>query len=216
MLRFTLHALAVCVLLAAGVVATLLPGHLVCGPINANESAAISTLKNIHSAQQQFAQRGAVDLDCDGRGEFGTFLELSGAAMMRALPWLGGPPLRLAPPLLSSGFSHASAGRVRRSGYYFQIWLQTADGRWCGDDAVQGATAHWCAYAWPGNDANARRAFFVDDRGDVWATRNGDLHYLGDERAVPIDAALPSSAAVAESAPGARTGRDGQAWVVLN
>lgn len=217
MLRFTLQALAITVLLAAVAVPMLMPGPLVCGPINGNESAAIATLKNLSSAQQEFARLRAVDLDGDGRGEFGAFGELSGAAMLREQSWRSGPSRRLATPLLSAAFGSPIAGRVQRSGYCFQIWLQTAGGAWCGSDAARGPTEHWCAYAWPADEAGkARRAFFVDDHCGVWATLNRDLRYLGTECPVPIDAALPSSDAAAESASSARIGRDGQTWVGVN
>lgn len=48
-----------------------------------NETAAISTLRNLHSAQEQFREACRVDEDGDGVGEYGTFLELSGAATLR-------------------------------------------------------------------------------------------------------------------------------------
>lgn len=199
---------AIGILTAVGVVA-LTPSGLVCGPLDANESAAIATLMNVHSAQDEFAARTAA-------GGYGSFPELCGLAWLRGVASSGGPPLRLAPPLLGDAFGSAPAGRVSRSGYCFQIWLQTADGRWIGDGAVAEPTPHWCAYAWPSVSGKATRAFFVDEQGNVWANSNRELHYFGVERPVPIDAALPSSDAHALVEPNTRSGRDGQVWVVVN
>ncbi len=48
-----------------------------------NESAAIATLRNIHSAQGEFRAMAFVDEDGDGVGEFGTLQELSAAVAPR-------------------------------------------------------------------------------------------------------------------------------------
>ena len=209
MVGFLLLAFAaIGILTAVGVVA-LTPPALVCGPQDANESAAVATLKNVHSAQSEFAARTAFS-------GYGSFPELCGLASLREVPSPGSPPLRLGSPLLGDAFGSSPAGRVSRSGYCFQIWLQTADGRWVGDGAVAEPTPHWCAYAWPSDSGKAKRAFFVDEQGNVWANANRELHYFGAERPVPIDAALPSSDAHGLVESNARSGRDGQTWVVVN
>jgi hypothetical protein len=51
--------------------------------LRANESAAISALRKIATAQDEFRAAAWVDEDGDGVGEAGTFLEMSGAAVLR-------------------------------------------------------------------------------------------------------------------------------------
>lgn len=170
----------------------LVPSFGRCGcRLNANESAAIATLKNIHSGQTQFRDHKAIDTDGDGKGEFGWFAELS-----------GGTPLRgncdhqpLAIPVLSTAFSRVVAGQVERSGYHFQMWLPGPEGTWRHEgetgpvDATAAASAYRCA-AWP-NEGKGRRAFFVDEQGTVYACSNRFAIYQGAERPLPMSAMLP-------------------------
>jgi hypothetical protein len=193
--------------------------NLLCGPRNADECAAIATLKNLRSAQQQFLAQKAIDRDGDGRGEAGFFDELNGSQPLRAPDGTGGR--RLQPAVLSQAFAVVEAGRVHRSGYWFQLFLPTSDGRWvgsreqAGDVGTDASETAFCIYAWPDGEGNRRRACFTDANGDTLACANRDWRYCGLDRPVPVDAALPSSAVV-ECGPGVRIGRDGQAWLVVD
>jgi hypothetical protein len=121
----------------------------------AKATAAVATLRNIVSAQEQFRDRVAVDLDHDGRPEYGSFLEFTGVGYLRADPTMG----RLDPPVLSNAFGRpGDRGEVLRSGYYFRIYLPGADGaavspdsRVTGYERVNADLAEnlWCVYAWP-------------------------------------------------------------------
>ena len=67
----------------AAVSATSVP-NLLQSRLEANESAAQATLRNIATAQAQFRSIRAADRDNDGRGEFGFFGELSGSKQHHA------------------------------------------------------------------------------------------------------------------------------------
>ena len=123
-------------------------GHR-CGRINANETAAIATMRNLHSAQQQFHEVV---------GRHGTFLELSGVAV---LPETGAP---LEPPVLSGAFRQPLPdGTILRSGYRFRIV--------CVGKA-------WCAWSWPEQRmTKQRRTFFVGGAvGDIVHATEIDAH----------------------------------------
>jgi hypothetical protein len=158
--------------------------------LNANESAAIATLKNIHSGQTQFRDHKAIDTDGDGKGEFGWFAELSGGAPLRG----SRDDLPLLTPVLSTAFQRVVAGTVQRSGYHFQMWLPGPEGTWRHEgetgpvDAAAAASAYRCA-AWP-NEGAGKRAFFGDEQGAVYACSNRYRVYQGAERPLPITAIL--------------------------
>jgi hypothetical protein len=148
-----------------------------CWRFNANETAAIATLRNLASAQQQFRDAGTVDLDRDGRPEYGTFRELSAGGFLRGDEALG----RLDPPVLSGAFRHPGpGGEVWRSGYCFRVYLSGPDGTPLAPDrqatgyagvSADLAEEHWCAYAWPEVlTKKQRRLLFVDENGVVFGT----------------------------------------------
>jgi hypothetical protein len=176
--------------------------------LNANESAAIATLKNIHSGQIQFRDTKAVDTDRDGRGEFGWFSELSGSAPLRG----SSDALPIAIPVLSTAFARVVDGQVVRSGYHFQLWLPGPAGSWRHEggtgtvDATAAAGAFRCA-AWP-NAGAGRRAFFVDEQGTVYACCNQYGAFQGAERPLPITAMLQPVSPIEPAA----TPSTGAAW----
>ena len=140
--------------------------------LNANESAAIATLKNVGNAQRDFRERCVRDRDGDGRGEYGGFGEMAGAT----------------PPLLSSAFARVVDGLVTRSGYCFCVWLPARGGGWVAEGGsgavdVDAAETTFRVAAWPASEAAARRAFFTDESGDVCACRN-DGSFVGETRRV--------------------------------
>ena len=187
-----------------------------------NQVAALAILRNISGAQKRFQALAAADRDRDGRGEFGTFLELSGKA---ALP---GGKLALDPPLLSGAFRRPLAdGRVSRSGYFFRIYLATNTGTgFCADDdrlgdnsLSTGAAAgerYWCCYAWPVIQGESGEAtFFVNQQGDILATDHPG--YGGDDGPAPGAAFLdggPQRIVGRTAAGGA--GQDGNHWRKVN
>jgi hypothetical protein len=118
-------------------------GHC-CPRINANETAAVATLRNLASAQEQFRSAG--------HDRFGTFGELSAGVPVR------GTDRRLDPPVLSPAFRKVLPdGTVKRSGYRFRLDV--------GKDT-------WRGFAWPDPQRRgSRRTFFIDGAtGKVLAT----------------------------------------------
>ena len=180
---FTLIELMIVVAIIAIIAAIAIP-NLLSARLNANETAAIATLRNISSAQAQFQASSKADTDNDGTGEFGSFVELSGAVDVRGDPDIG----VLNPPVLSGAFRTPGTalvgfnGAVSRSGYFFQIWLPGALGlgvcadteafAWADIDPDLAETT-WCCYAWPVNYGNSgNRTFHVNQTGDVTSSEN--------------------------------------------
>ncbi|MCB9918632.1 MAG: hypothetical protein H6832_09535 [Planctomycetes bacterium] len=156
---------------------------------HANESAAIATLRNVASAQAQCQACGVIDVDGDGRGEFGFFGELSGAQPLRESPSRStdAAPRRMAPPVLSGAFGRVfDRGSAQRSGYWFRIYLPSTAGVPIDEATMRDgakvdperAEISWCAFAWPVERGRSGTACFaVDAQGDVWRTedRFGDF-----------------------------------------
>jgi hypothetical protein len=183
----------------------------------ANENAAIATLRNIYTAERQFIALSAVDRDGDGKGEAGWFAELAGAVPLRQAAAATDAAAKLAPALLSAAFAKVERGRVRRSGYYFQLHLPTDDGKLVsqGEAGVDASEHAFRVYAWPdGSDGNCRRAFYLDVGGTVWACANEDRRYVGNSHPVPADAAVPEVEESDEAE--SRVGHDGQTWVQVH
>src|ERR1043166_9670945 len=100
---FTLIELMIVVAIIAIIAAIAIP-NLLSARLNANETSAISTLRNVSSSQAQFQASAKCDVDNDGSGEFGMFRELSGAVAVRNLA-TGAPGASvLNPPVLSGAF----------------------------------------------------------------------------------------------------------------
>jgi len=180
---FTLIELMIVVAIIAIIAAIAIP-NLLSARLNANETAAIATLRNISSAQAQFQATSKADTDNDGTGEFGAFVELSGAIDVRNDSNVG----KLNPPVISGAFRTPDAnGFVSRSGYYFRIMLPSVTGTGLVADAASFtwtnidedlAETTWCCYAWPVNYGNSgNRTFMVNQTGDVVSTE--DSTYSG-------------------------------------
>ena len=179
---FTLIELMIVVAIIAIIAAVAVP-NLLSAKLAANESNAISTLRNLTSAQAQFQSIGAIDEDTDGTGEYGCFGELSGVTPLnnRGI----GPATPLDPPILASSFRQPNAaGIVPKSGYNFLVYLPDGLGAGTvetGGPALPVANAGvdtdnceivWSAYAWPVDaGTTGNRAFFVNHRGEIIQTR---------------------------------------------
>jgi len=188
---FTLIELMIVVAIIAIIAAIAIP-NLLSARLNANETAAISTLRNISSSQAQFQASSKADVDLDGAGEFGMFRELSGGIGVRTTTG-GAAGSKLNPPVLSGAFRTLNGtGEVSRSGYIYKIFLPGAAGIGVPEGATT-ATATttdgtalvsdlcettWCAYASPANySTSGNRTFFVNQTGDI--TSNDNPLYSG-------------------------------------
>jgi prepilin-type N-terminal cleavage/methylation domain-containing protein len=224
---FTLIELMIVVAIIAIIASIAIP-NLLSARLNANESAAIATLKNISSSQSQCQASGVIDDNNNGAGEFGYFGELSGADFVRANGAISATE-RITPAVLSSAFGNVANSEVVRSGYIFRMYLPGALGVFVPEAAGGGATGGsvnaaqaevlWCTYAWPSSYGNSgKRAFFVNQAGDVLGCRNSTAQYNGTtNRPVAGTAAFLTAASTMSGTIAANTlSADGETWVVVN
>jgi type IV pilus assembly protein PilA len=220
---FTLIELMIVVAIIAIIASIAIP-NLLSARLNANESAAIATLKNISSAQSQCQASGVIDANGNGAGEYGTFGELSGRTTVR------GGTQRISPAVLSSAFGNVATSQVVRSGYIFQMFLPDAAQAGIAEDATGGYTGNsidagqaetlWCCYAWPQAAGNSgKRTFFVNQAGDVLATNGATVTYTGSTTPVTYEVAFAGSVgtdSMGVAVAANTTGKDGNTWVVVN
>lgn len=210
------------------IIASIAIPNLLSARLNANEAAAIATLKNISSSQAQVQASGTIDDNGNGTGEFGYFGELAGANFVRQAGGLSTTE-RVTPPVLSLAFSQITASRVNRSGYLFQMYLPDSGNGWVAEAANGGATGGavgaansevlWACFAWPNNYPNSgQRAFFVNQNGDVMGCRNSVARYSG-TTSLPIAGTfgmLSSGVGMAGTIAANATGADGERWIIVN
>jgi prepilin-type N-terminal cleavage/methylation domain-containing protein len=222
---FTLIELMIVVAIIAIIASIAIP-NLLSARLNANESAAIATLKNISSGQSQCQASGVIDVNSNGQGEYGFFGELSGRTAIR------GSTQSITPPVLSAAFGNVALARVSRSGYIFQMFLPDAAAAGIAETATGGdvensqgvdagqAEVLWCCYAWPATAGNSgNRTFFINQTGDVLATNGATVRYSNSVPTVPTYA-VAFSGAIGTTSMGvgvaANTlGKDGNTWVVV-
>ena len=185
------------------------------GLLPANESAAVTMLRSISSAQAHCQSAATLDRNNNGTGEY---VPLSDLTKLQVIP-------DTATALRGGTFSHG--------GYIFRLYLPGARASFvpaAGANVVDTGLAEglWCAYAWPlvaGESGN--RVFFVNQGGDVLTAvvENGRYSGIGSPPdpsaafAFPMsdgsDAAgrvMMDSATAVEGGAGA----DGLAWTVVN
>lgn len=234
---FTLIELMIVIAIIAIIASIAIP-NLMSSRMSANEAAAIATLRNLHSAQDQFQAMGVVDQDQlppnntpDGRGEFGFFAELAGTSVPRSNSPTP-PTIPITPGVMPSVFGMISPvngeGTVSRSGYIFKIFLpDTAGAPFAEPVALNYAAvaadannqeAQWCAYAWPENaGVSGARVFFVDATGEVTQFLNevgGAYVYNGTASDINAGNALAAFAGATMMGPHAANGvgQDGNFW----
>lgn len=190
---FTLVELTIVVAIIA-IIASMGVPKLLSARANANEAAAVATLRTLCTAEAQIQSSAAIDTNGDGNGEFAYFGELAGTKPLRV--FVGGAAGmgtagidELSPSILSALFGAIDAsGRLTRSGYHFALYLPSIGpggaapglaeaalgGADAGSlpDAEKGAT-YWCCYAWPvDHEGTGTRAFFVDAQGSILQCSN--------------------------------------------
>jgi type IV pilus assembly protein PilA len=222
---FTLIELMIVVAIIAIIAAVALP-NLLSSRLSANESAAISTLRTILSAQAQAQSRVAVDVDGDGQGEYLYLAELSGNVVLR------GMPTPLDPAAISVSIGTVNDAAASKSGYHFAIYLPAAAGTPEAEDATGGKAAagavdadlaenFWVCYAWPTSfGTSGRRAFCINQSGDLLQSNNATQQYEGTGANAPAaDAAYVAGGDLtADLSISGNPGppQDGGAWVPLN
>jgi prepilin-type N-terminal cleavage/methylation domain-containing protein len=206
------------------IVASIAIPNFLSRSIAANEAAAIATLKRVWAAQNQCQASVAIDVNHDGRGEYGYFAELAGTVNIR------GTTAPMNPPVLSSVFGSVQNSTVTQSGYMFGMYLPTSGGYGNPEDATGGLASPftvdptrcqllWCCYAWPVNyGVSGRRVFFINQAGDVLESKNKRFPpYSGVTFAAPAaGAAFRSGSSGCMDAPLAADtlGTDANFWAV--
>lgn len=182
--------------------------------IRQGEMAAHASGRNFVSAHAQVQVSARIDTDRDGTGEYGGFLEMSGA-----LP--GRMEKALIPPVLARRFQRLNEhGEVEARGYLFRIYLPDPSGVGIGepqegftrDSGVDPDLAEttWCCYAWPVEyGVTGQKTFFMNQSGDMLAT--DDAEYSGAGSGPRADAAFQEPFITAPAAVGSR-GQDGNEW----
>ena len=229
---FTLIELMIVVAIIAIIAAIAIP-NLLAARLSANETSAISTMRNLTSCEAQFQASAKADVDSDGTGEFGMFRELSGASAVRtaaAGTTTGGSALN--PPVLSGAFRTMNANNeVSRSGYLFKVMLPGAAGIAVTETAGTAAFSTpvdndlvettWCAYSWPASYGNSgNRSFFVNQSGDITGTEESTYTATGAFALANGGRAFKQSTGAITNITGLQAigtkGRDGETWKQIN
>jgi len=220
------------VVLIVGVIGSVAVPNVMAARVKNNESAAISTMRLLSSAQTQFRAGVRADVDTDGVGEFGLIRELSGAAPVRTSTNGGSTGEPLTPSLLARSFGSMNpSGEVVRAGYHFKVFLPGEDGCATGERSLTrlvslGSTSidtdlseeHWSAYAWPADgEGVGEHVYFINESGKMTRSESDAKSSRG-VRGVAVaqagSALLPGgeqSSVLGEMALDAR-GRDGRTW----
>jgi prepilin-type N-terminal cleavage/methylation domain-containing protein len=219
---FTLIELMIVIAIIAIIAAIAIP-NLLSARLSANESNAVSTLRNLVTSQAQFQSAANIDENANGTGEYGTFGELSGLSnLIRNAVGVAAP---LNPPILPATFQAIDAnGFATKSGFHFVLYLPDNAGAGLPDVAAGGPDANidpancetmWACYAWPvsfGNTGN--RCFFVNQRGEILQTKMDQVQYNG-AAAGPAWTAAFTGADMSTAAAIGVAGTDTNLWTPL-
>lgn len=230
---FTLVELMVVIAIIAIIAAIALP-NLISARISSNESAAVSTLKHIVSAQSVAQTSGMIDTDVDGLGEYAWFGEMGGAVQIRTNTGPATGPL-MKPNALAKSMSLVNAnGVVTKSGYVFALSLPAVGGAPVGEAAGGGSPSGedadlcettWVCYAWPAGFATSgKHCFVVNQGGDIMQASNLSAPggpYEGLQNMPAADAAFETGAAGRINGNLSLNGNpaaanDGQTWLPVN
>jgi len=203
---FTLIELMIVVAMIAIIAAIALP-NLIAVRITSDESAAVSTLKTLFTAESVAKTTGVIDQDVDGIGEYAWFAEMGSSTNLRDNVGPNNGPL-LQPSLLAQSLGQVNAnGVVAKSGYLFRIALPGPGGVPVVENAGGGSPAgedpdlcesNWIVYAWPASYATSGKRVFVSNQvGDLVQSDNlgGGGIYEGLVSMPAPDAALENGAA---------------------
>ena len=183
-------AFAAIVASVVAIASTAVP-NLLGANLNRNESAAIASLKNISSAQAQLQASGIADPEGNGQGRYGFFAEMAGKRSLRTAE---GKDVFCDPAVLSKSFGNTERGLVHRGGYVFLMLLPAKGGGWVAEhevgngrevDPVLSETL-WLCYAWPESYGwSGKRAFMLNQAGDILAAQNADGAWSGEQGPKP-------------------------------
>ena len=215
----TLIELMIVVAIIAIIASIAIP-NLLSARLNANESAAISTLRNVVSAQAQIQAQAAIDVDGDGIGEHGYFGEMAGTVALR------GAGVALNPTVLSGALGIVNNSFVNKAGFLFAMYLPAANGVPVLEAAAGGdpggldddlSENTWACYAWPVNRGNTgNRAFMVNHTGDLLQTNNAVAQHSGTATFPGGDAAYAAANDLTAALAIGAAGQDGNTWVNVN
>jgi prepilin-type N-terminal cleavage/methylation domain-containing protein len=238
---FTLIELMIVIAIIAIIAAIAIP-NLLAAKHSANETAAIAAMRNLCSAQAQVSVSGKIDSDRDGKGEFGTFSEMTSSVGVRANYTSGSPSTvdfatrgaQIVPPILSSSMANLNAqGYVTKAGYAFIIFLP--DGALpagfayetgpiaslaiggTGSIGVDASETVWCAYAHPlVRGQTGSRRFFTNQRGEIVQTSNDVRKADGVGTTIAGGDAFLSGGIITGTIAIGTRGSDGDLWKVVN